>query len=944
MAGALGGSDGDVGLKFGGSARAATPNSEDLIMSVKTQSVGGSGGLDLDESPNGAGGSGAFGASGGDGGYDFSVPHHGSGGGGGSAGGGKGGKGGVEYGEQGGQTPSAPGDDAKGGGGGGGGGAGGNNAFVDTSAPSQAYTGAIGGNGGKATSEIYGLDSIGAGGGGGAGGYGVVISNLTPVTIQYAEDGGQGGDGGEGDSGGNGGDGGAGAFFVDAGSSVTFTSAGSVMGGTGGKGGILSNPGNPATDTAGSGGDGGIGVTMGDGSTVTNAGIITGGNGGAGGASNVVDVPAGQAGLGGAGLVGGNLTVINTGTIQGGVSGDTPPIQGDAIDFTGGSNTLALGAAAVITGAVNIQAGTLSFDQSKDTGFSADASLAANIIGAGAVTKTGTGTLTLSGENTYSGGTTLSGGILELASDDAAGSGAITFGQSPVTLQVDAAAVAQLPTGINLLIFAAVHSQLDNTLTNIGAGDAIDLKGLTYNTADSSKNTAVVQNNVLTVSNGFSYETFNLDSTDATSYALAGDSPNGGDADGTLVTALSSPGGGGGGGPSVGTPIANSQTTTTTQNTPDPIVLTGSDPDSPALPLTYALASQPTNGTLSNFNAATGAVTYTPNAGYAGPDSFTFTDSNGTNRSRVATVGISVSPAPTNNTPTTVAPPVVAFDPDVTAHGSTVTMTGVVSAAAGVSSLELYEGNPDDPNRVDLGSATVNADGTWSFNYDNGPGFHTNLQAVATDPLGQQTTALSYYDLTTGITGDPYRTIQDSYDPTSYAYEGSTFFKRSGTVYLQNSYSETADGGPVYDYTSGSFFHDKTYSSFIDTYDPDGNLVEHVENHRDGSHSIEADGVHQFIKGLGTDTFAANGTSTRFVLDHGVGDELITGFQVAGAGHDMVSLPNADASRLANILAHATGDGQGDTTIKIGQGDTITFAGVSVAQLQKHAGDFVFHA
>ena len=99
--------------------------------------------------------------------------------------------------------------------------------------------------------------------------------------------------------------------------------------------------------------------------------------------------------------------------------------------------------------------------------------------------------------------------------------------------------------------------------------------------------------------------------------------------------------------------------------------------------------------------------------------------------------------------------------------------------------------------------------------------------------------------------------------------------------------------------------------------------------------------VHQ---GLGADTFAANGTSTRFVLDHGIGDELITGFQVAGAGHDTVSLPNSDASRLANILADATSDGQGDTTIKIGQGDTVTFAGVSVAQLQKHAGDFVFHA
>ncbi len=41
--------------------------------------------------------------------------------------------------------------------------------------------------------------------------------------------------------------------------------------------------------------------------------------------------------------------------------------------------------------------------------------------------------------------------------------------------------------------------------------------------------------------------------------------------------------------------------------------------------LTYAIATQPAHGTLSNLNATAGTVTYTPAANFLGPDSFTYT-------------------------------------------------------------------------------------------------------------------------------------------------------------------------------------------------------------------------------------------------------------------------------------------------------------------------------
>jgi Bacterial Ig domain/Dockerin type I domain len=94
-----------------------------------------------------------------------------------------------------------------------------------------------------------------------------------------------------------------------------------------------------------------------------------------------------------------------------------------------------------------------------------------------------------------------------------------------------------------------------------------------------------------------------------------------------------------------GVPTANPQTVNLSENSSTSVSLTGSDPDVPALTLTYAIVGSLTtsNGTISNFNPATGTLTYTPNANYFGTDSFQFTVSNGTNTSSPATVTLNVS-------------------------------------------------------------------------------------------------------------------------------------------------------------------------------------------------------------------------------------------------------------------------------------------------------------
>ena len=71
------------------------------------------------------------------------------------------------------------------------------------------------------------------------------------------------------------------------------------------------------------------------------------------------------------------------------------------------------------------------------------------------------------------------------------------------------------------------------------------------------------------------------------------------------------------------------------------IPLTCTDPDGDAL--TLSKVTDPAHGTLGAIDQAAKTVTYTPNGGYFGPDSFTYKASDGTASSAPATVSITVT-------------------------------------------------------------------------------------------------------------------------------------------------------------------------------------------------------------------------------------------------------------------------------------------------------------
>ena len=83
-------------------------------------------------------------------------------------------------------------------------------------------------------------------------------------------------------------------------------------------------------------------------------------------------------------------------------------------------------------------------------------------------------------------------------------------------------------------------------------------------------------------------------------------------------------------------PVANNLSVLTTPGTTIPLQLTASDVDSAYL--TYTVVTPPAHGTLSG---SAPNVTYTPNAGYTGTDSFTFKAYDGSTYSAPATVSIS---------------------------------------------------------------------------------------------------------------------------------------------------------------------------------------------------------------------------------------------------------------------------------------------------------------
>ena len=178
----------------------------------------------------------------------------------------------------------------------------------------------------------------------------------------------------------------------------------------------------------------------------------------------------------------------------------------------------------------------------------------------------------------------------------------------------------------------------------------------------------------------------------------------------------------------IGKPTAEAKSVSTNQDTSVAITLTGSDPNSPPRSLTYIVTTAPAHGTLSGTAPN---LTYTPTAGYTGPDSFKFKDNNGALDSNIATVSITVNPvnhAPTANNQsvstnqnTAVAVTLTATDPDA---GDTLTYAVTSAPAHGTLSGTA-------PNLTYTPTAGYTGPDSFKFQATDNHGAASNIATVS---------------------------------------------------------------------------------------------------------------------------------------------------------------------------------------------------------------------
>jgi F5/8 type C domain/Bacterial Ig domain len=182
--------------------------------------------------------------------------------------------------------------------------------------------------------------------------------------------------------------------------------------------------------------------------------------------------------------------------------------------------------------------------------------------------------------------------------------------------------------------------------------------------------------------------------------------------------------------PSPTPPTADNKTIQTNAGTPVTITLTGTDPI-PGDVLKFSVVTLPQHGTVTT-GTTSNSVTYTPNTGFSGTDSFTYkaTDGQGVD-SNIATVTITVN-----------APPPTANDESIQTNAGTpvtITLTGTDPIPGDVLKFSVV-GNPQHgtitPGTVSsIVFYTPNSGftGTDSFTYKatDGQGVDSNIATVA---------------------------------------------------------------------------------------------------------------------------------------------------------------------------------------------------------------------
>jgi len=161
-------------------------------------------------------------------------------------------------------------------------------------------------------------------------------------------------------------------------------------------------------------------------------------------------------------------------------------------------------------------------------------------------------------------------------------------------------------------------------------------------------------------------------------------------------------------------PIANNDSVSTAEMTAVTVAVRANDTDPDGDSLTVSGVTQGANGSVA-IDAVSGNPIYTPNPGFVGNDSFTYTINDGHGHTSSATVAVTVNPVVlVNHSPISVA------DSFTVSEGGTAT-----TLDSGATSLLANDTDPDNNPLVAIlvtgpvhGSLTLNANGTFSYTHN----------------------------------------------------------------------------------------------------------------------------------------------------------------------------------------------------------------------------------
>jgi CSLREA domain-containing protein len=190
-------------------------------------------------------------------------------------------------------------------------------------------------------------------------------------------------------------------------------------------------------------------------------------------------------------------------------------------------------------------------------------------------------------------------------------------------------------------------------------------------------------------------------------------------------------------------PTANDDSYTANENQTLNVAAPGvlaNDTDPENDPLTAAKVSNPTHGSVT-LNSD-GSFAYTPDAGYSGPDSFTYRANDGTADSNTATVSLNVNASPPTNTPPPTSTPPSANTPPMARDDA---YTGHENQMLNVAPVGVLRNDSDanhDPLTAHLisgprhGSVILHGDGSFRYVPKHGVSGAESFKYRVTDGRG----------------------------------------------------------------------------------------------------------------------------------------------------------------------------------------------------------------